>query len=87
MRFHANGEPLYLLVWVIDPDTSSAGDDMPEIVVPPDEFFMLGDNRDNLADSRFTGHGAVRQSRWQGSAPVLDGAYSAARQVVNESGE
>jgi signal peptidase I len=33
-------------------DTDGALDDMPELVVPPDRLFLLGDNRDNSADSR-----------------------------------
>lgn len=32
----------------------SQGDDMPELTIPPGHVFLLGDNRDNAADSRFS---------------------------------
>jgi signal peptidase I len=55
-RLYVNGvlqhEPY---VQHIDPRTDPARDSFAEVTVPAGHYFMLGDNRDNSADSRFWG--------------------------------
>jgi signal peptidase I len=75
------GGPSYT---VLDQVPEGAGDDFPAIRVPEGRLFLMGDNRDNSADSRFTpvggGIGLVPAENLIGRAMVTfwstDGAAS-----------
>src|SRR5690606_31290982 len=47
------------------------GRNMAETKVPPGHYFMVGDNRDNSADSRFAGMGMVPAENLIGRAEVI----------------
>jgi signal peptidase I len=46
-------------------------EDMAEIVIPPGRYFMMGDNRDNSADSRFREMGLVPYENLVGRAEAI----------------
>jgi signal peptidase I len=48
------GEKNRIVQWLHTPDGAQR-DSFDPVVVPPDHFLMLGDNRDNSADSRYFG--------------------------------
>jgi len=51
--------------------SDAPGRDMDEIIVPPGRYFMLGDNRDNSADSRFPEMGTVPAENLIGRAEAI----------------
>ena len=54
----------------LDLDPNSTGDNTREFSVPPDHYFMMGDNRDNSLDSRFD-VGYVPAENFVGKAQLL----------------
>ncbi|MBO0905737.1 signal peptidase I [Jiella sonneratiae] len=54
----------------LDLSPNSPGDNTREFVVPPDHYFMMGDNRDNSLDSRFD-VGYVPFENFVGKARVI----------------
>ncbi len=55
----------------LDLGDSGYADNTPEFVVPPDRYFMMGDNRDNSRDSRFPEVGPVPFENFIGRAQII----------------
>ena len=54
------------------------------VTVPPDQYFMMGDNRDNSADSRYWGF--LRRDYIKGKALVIYWSYESDREDYQEEG-
>ena len=54
------------------------------VTVPSDQYFMMGDNRDNSADSRYWGF--LRRDYIKGKALVIYWSYEAGREDYQEEG-
>jgi signal peptidase I len=60
----------YSYVVLDDPDSGGL-DDMDEITVPADHYFVLGDNRDNSNDSRSPNVGAIARQDFAGKVLLI----------------
>jgi len=62
---------------VLDKETNGAADNTKEYLVPPGNYFMMGDNRDNSLDSRYApdssqrGVGFVPYENFVGRADII----------------
>lgn len=66
---------------IIERSDNGPADDMAPIVVPKNRLFMLGDNRDDSADSRFPGLGLVPVEDLKGRAVLISySLYSCEKQ-------
>ncbi len=54
------------------------------VTVPPDQYFMMGDNRDNSADSRYWGF--LRRDYIKGKALIIYWSYEAGREDYQDEG-
>ena len=64
--------------------SSDVRDHYGPVVVPPDQYFMMGDNRDNSADSRFWGF--LKRDLVKGKALVIYWSYEADREDYEDQG-
>jgi signal peptidase I len=60
---------------IIERTDHGVADDMAEVTVPPDRLFMMGDNRDDSADSRFPELGFVPVENLQGKAELITWSF------------
>ncbi|HMQ57527.1 MAG TPA: signal peptidase I [Rhizobiaceae bacterium] len=56
---------------IIERRDDGAADNLPEVTVPAGHLFMMGDNRDNSADSRFSAMGFVPVENLTGRAEAV----------------
>jgi len=75
---HPPGEP------EIGVFVDSRRDHMPELVIPEDHYFVMGDNRDNSHDSRFWG--ALPKDLVKGRALIVYWSYEAPKEAYLATG-
>ena len=64
--------------------SSDVRDHFGPVTVPPDQYFMMGDNRDNSADSRYWGF--LRRDYIKGKALVIYWSYESDREDYQQDG-
>ena len=60
---------------IIERSDEGIADNMAEVTVPPNRLFMMGDNRDDSADSRFPELGFVPVENLQGKAELITWSF------------